>query len=83
MSETTRCCFCKICQFGRQVELVRNYGNTAAKQQLIDELYERLASAEDDNCHWQGIRAGTWPNARLVAEDIIRRCDALGSVNNA
>ena len=70
-------CMCDICRYARKVQLVRNYGNTAAKQTLIDELYERLAHAEMDVARWESIRNGTWYNARNYAEAIIKQCDAL------
>jgi hypothetical protein len=56
--------------------LVRNYGNTAAKQWLIDELYENLCTTENDLDVWEAIWEGTWPSARHYAETILKRCDA-------
>lgn len=70
-------CICKVCCYGRQVQLVRNYGNAAAKQWLIDQLYERLCSTENDLDIWEAIMLGKWPSARQYAETILRRCDAI------
>lgn len=70
-------CMCDICRYGRQILLVRNYGNIAAKRALIDELYDRLCNAEFELDVWEAIRSGKWPSARLYAEAIIKRCDAL------
>lgn len=70
-------CLCKVCSYGDQVLLVRNYGNTAAKQALIDELYANMCSIDNDNDVWQAIFEGTWPNARWYGETIIKRCNAL------
>lgn len=70
-------CLCKLCAYYRQVLLVRNYGNAAAKQHLIDELYENLDYAEFELEVWEAIGAGKWPSARQYAEVIIKRCDAI------
>ncbi len=76
-AEERRTCLCRLCLRGRQVLMVRNYGNDAAKRSLIDDLWGDLEHAQFDNDHWQAIRSGSWPGARQIAENIIRRCDAL------
>lgn len=72
-------CLCQVCCYYRQVLLIRNYGNAAARQWLIDDLYERLCHCESDLDVWQAVWQGTWPNARHYAEVIMKRCDALGT----
>lgn len=66
-------CLCAFCRFDRQFLLVRNYGSMREKQAMMDELYERMYNAECDNERWEAIRSGQWPNARQIAEDIMRR----------
>jgi hypothetical protein len=68
-------CLCKICLYYRQVAFVRNYGSMREKQALIDELYDRMCHAEFDNDYWDSIRSGEWPQARQIAEDIIKRVE--------
>lgn len=80
---TTRVCLCRLCLRDRQIAMVRNYGNDAAKRQLIDDLHSDLEHAEFDNDYWEAIKAGAWPGARQIAENIIRRCDALKEVTHA
>jgi hypothetical protein len=70
-------CLCKLCLRDRQIALVRNYGNETAKRQLIDDLHAELENVEFDNSYWAAIRDGSWPGARQIAQDIIRRCDAI------
>lgn len=74
---TKRTCLCRLCLRDRQFLMVRNYGNAAAKRQLMDDLYGELEHAEFGNAYWQAIRSGSWPGARQIAENILRRCDAL------
>jgi hypothetical protein len=76
-TETTghRTCLCRLCARNRQILMVRNYGNAAAKRLLIDDLWNDLDHAEFDNDYWQAICSGSWPGARQIAENIIRRCD--------
>lgn len=60
--------------------MVRNYGNSAAKIRLIDELHEILESAEFDNDYWEAVESGKWPASRQIAERIIRKCNALEQI---
>lgn len=42
-------CLCEICRYGRKVQELKSRVGMVTDQKLIDELYERMALAEDDN----------------------------------
>ncbi len=60
-------CMCNDCLKARQITMIQNYGNDAAKKQLIDELLEEIQSLYFDIDYLSAIIDGSWPQA----DDII------------
>ncbi len=65
-------CECRICKRARRIDLIKEFANREQLLALVDELHERLCSAEADENWATAIIDGSWPEA----DEIIKRARA-------
>ena len=53
-------CQCRVCVYGRKVE-AHIAGLPTEQATFFNDMYERLAMAEDDIGYWKANAQGIWP----------------------
>lgn len=71
-------CSCKICEYGRRIADLAGRQTTWEDKNLIRDMYESFAAAEDDN----GLYRGRWKEVKPYLH-LLRRDHFLVATSNA
>jgi queuine/archaeosine tRNA-ribosyltransferase len=73
----SRTCRCMTCTRGRRIVAVIRRGKTSELVNLVRELHNTLLSSEEDASVQRAILEGTWPSARHILLESLKKCPAV------
>jgi hypothetical protein len=73
-------CECRVCKQGRYIDEVIKGKDFDKLVAVVGDLQDQLAHAETDNKYYENILKGTWPSAKEILTDALRRCEETSDI---